>query len=308
MKILVTGGAGFVGARVVRKLVEQGREVALLLRPSSNTDRIVDLLDRCTVIQGDLRNLDASRDSIAGFEPHATLHLAWEGVRGSQRNSDIHLQNVSSAFALYNMGQSVGVEHFVGLGSQAEYGLLGGRISEIAPTKPTTLYGAAKLAAALVLERSAAASGKKFTWLRLFSSYGPGDDPNWLLPYLITSLLAGERPTLTPAEQYWDYLHVDDAAVGIISALDAPCTGIFNLGSGQAFKLKTIVESIRDEIDTSLPIGFGETPYRPDQVMHLEADISSLTSRSGWRPRIHLKDGLRDLITEYRKRARQLPR
>lgn len=299
-KIFVTGGTGFVGARVVRQLVEEGREVAVLMRASSNNRRINDLLDRCTVIHGDLAQIETARAALTRFAPEAVLHLAWEGVKGADRNSTVQMDNVVASINLYQLTEQIGCRHFVGLGSQAEYGPLSGRISETAPTRPTTAYGAAKLATGLVLDRTAVAAGRPFAWLRLFSSYGPDDDPSWLIPYLIRSLLAGEKPSLTKAEQIWDYMHVNDVAAGVVAALDARTCGLFNLGSGQERPLHDIISMIRDAIDPSLPLGFGEVPYRPDQVMHLAADISALSSASGWSPTVSLESGVAETVAWYR--------
>lgn len=302
-KILVTGGTGFVGARVVRQLVDQNRDVALLMRTSSNSHRIDDLLGRCTVIRGDLSRLQEVRASLAAFAPQAVLHLGWEGVKGADRNSAVQMSNVSAAIDLYRITEELGARHFVGLGSQAEYGPLPGRISENAATHPTTAYGAAKLATGLLLERTAAASGHPFAWLRLFSAYGPDDDPSWLIPYLIRQLLAREKPSLTRGEQIWDYLHVDDVAAGVIAALDAGARGLFNLGSGQARPLRDIITLIRDRIDPSLPLGFGEVPYRQDQVMHLEADISALSAAAHWQPAVTLEDGIAATVAWHRNES-----
>jgi nucleoside-diphosphate-sugar epimerase len=164
------------------------------------------------------------------------------------------------------------------------------------------VYGAAKLATYHVLERLAAADDRTFSWLRLFSSYGCDDDPSWLIPYMINSLLARQRPSVTPAEQLWDYIHVDDAARAVIAAMDARATGAFNLGSGRAVPLRQVMETVRDLIDPKLEIGFGEKPYRPDQVMHLEADISALTAKTGWVPVVSLDEGLRRMVRWHRER------
>jgi len=299
-RILVTGGTGFVGARVVRQLVEQGRDVALLVRETSDARRIADLVTRCKVIRGDLLSLERCAEDLGRYAPQAVLHLAWAGVKGADRNGPAQMDNVRSSIDLYRTTEAIGCRHFVGLGSQAEYGPASGRISESAATLPTTVYGAAKLATGLLLERAAAASGRPFAWLRLFSSYGPDDDPSWMIPYLIRSLLAGEKPRLTRAEQMWDYLHVDDAAAAMIAALDAGARGFFNLGSGQARPLRDIITLIRDSIDPALPLGFGVVPYRPDQVMHLEADNSALAAAAHWRPAVPLEDGLAATVAWHR--------
>lgn len=299
-RILITGASGFVGSAVTRQLVGQRREVAVLLRTTSDARRINDLLDRITVIRGDISMLDEVHDQIADFEPQGVVHLAWEGVKGVDRNSPVQIDNVNSSIALYRLTEKLDCRRFVGLGSQAEYGLLQGKIDENAPTRPTTVYGAAKLATCLLLERSAATSGRPFAWLRLFSSYGPDDDPSWLIPYMTLRLLAGEKPLLTKGEQLWDYIYVDDAAAAIVSLIDSDAVGVFNLGSGHAHPLLDIITKIRDLIDPALPLGIGELPYRPDQVMHLEADITALTRATGWMPKIPLDQGLQLTVNWYR--------
>ncbi|GAB3439032.1 NAD-dependent epimerase/dehydratase family protein [Insolitispirillum peregrinum] len=298
--VLLTGASGFVGAAVARQMVAQGRNVALLLRSSSDTRRIDDILDKVTVIRGDMANIGQARDEISAFAPQAVAHLAWQGVKGADRNSYEQADNVPASVALYRLAAELGCSRFVGLGSQAEYGPCPARSDEQVPTRPTTVYGAAKLSTFCLLDRMAAADGNSFAWLRLFSSYGPGDDPSWLIPYMTLRLLSGEKPSLTKGEQLWDYIYVDDAAAAVVSLIDSDATGAFNLGSGQAWPLHDLITKIRDLIDPALPLGFGDVPYRPDQVMHLEADITALSRATGWTPKMPLDDGLKNTVDWYR--------
>ena len=294
-KVLVTGPAGFVGSYVVRQLINKGYTVGLLLRESSDLRRIKDLIDKCTVINGDLCDLDRIESDIAEFSPTTVMHLAWGGVKGVNRNDISQMDNVVSSINLFRIVEKLGCDHFVGLGSQAEYGLLSGRISESASKNPTTLYGAAKLATGLLLERASSASNVSFTWLRLFSSYGPGDDPSWLLPYILNCLSEGKSPRLTAGDQIWDYLYIEDVAAGIIASLEDKACGFYNLGSGQPHRLRHIIEKIRDNISPTIDLQFGAVPYRDDQVMHLEADITALTEATAWSPKISLEIGLQKL-------------
>ena len=136
--------------------------------------------------------------------------------------------------------------------------------------------------------------------MRLFSSYGPGDDPSWLIPSLILKLLADERPALTAGEQKWDYIYAADAAEAILQTAVSPnAEGIFNLGSGQARPLREIIETVRDLVRPGAPLGFGEVPYRPDQVMFLEANIDRLKRLADWSPRTLLAEGLRRTVVFY---------
>jgi UDP-glucose 4-epimerase len=301
-RVLVTGASGFVGSAVVSELLRAGHSVGVVLRATSNTRRLDALLDRLTVIRGDLAGLAAIEAPIRAFAPQAVLHLAWEGVKGADRNALLQGDNIATSIALYRLAARTKCQVFVGLGSQAEYGPAAGKLDESAPTRPTTVYGAAKLATYLVLERMAAADGQAFAWLRLFSSYGCDDDPSWLIPYMVNALLRGERPSVTAAEQLWDYIHVEDAARAVVAVMNSRATGVFNLGSGRAVPLRKIMETVRDLVDLSLSIGFGEQPYRPDQVMHLEADIGELRARTGWQPRVSLEEGLKQVVGWYRER------
>jgi len=83
-------------------------------------------------------------------------------------------------------------------------------------------------------------------------------------------------------------------------AMSESASGAFNLGSGTAPRLRDMIEKVRDTIDPALPIGFGEVAYRPDQVMHLEADIGRLTRATGWRPKVTFAEGIPKTVDWYR--------
>jgi len=303
MKVLLTGASGFVGSNVLRQLVARpGDEVAALLRHPEEAWRIREELPKVHVVRAGLDDGEALEKGIASFAPSHVIHLAWAGVFGKDRNDASQYANVHRSMRLLDVALRSGARHFIGLGSQAEYGPCQARIDESTPTAPTTMYGAAKLATCIMASRLCELSGARFAWLRLFSSYGPQDSPEWMIPYLALKLLHRERPAVTAAEQRWDYVYVEDAAAGIVAvARSDSAHGIFNLGSGTAPRLRDIIERVRDTIDPALAIGFGEVAYRPDQVMHLEADITRLTRATGWRPQVDLAEGTRRTVDWYRK-------
>jgi nucleoside-diphosphate-sugar epimerase len=295
MRVLVTGATGFLGARLVRRLLHDGAPVAALLRPGSDARRIADLLGQLTVIRGDLRAIELCERPVAQFAPDTMLHLAWHGVAGRDRNDPRQIDdNILPTIELARLAARVGVGTWIGLGSQAEYGPQEGRVDEHAPVRPTTLYGKAKLAAGLLAGHVCVQAGLRGMWVRLFSTFGPGDNPDWLLPYVIRTLARRERPALSAGEQRWDFLFVDDAVDALVRLASTPgAGGVFNLGSGVARSLRSVIEQVRDMIDPSLPLGFGEVPYRPDQVMHLEADVARLRAATGWQPATPWETALR---------------
>jgi nucleoside-diphosphate-sugar epimerase len=152
-------------------------------------------------------------------------------------------------------------------------------------------------------------AGTRYVWLRLLATYGPKDDPRHLIPSTILKLLAAETPSLTAGEQRWDYLYVEDAAEALYEvAMNSRAQGVFNLGSGEVWSVRRIVERIRGLIDPNLPLGFGEAPYRADQVMHLQADISKLRREIDWRPRMNMDEGLKRTVEWHRANARRTKR
>lgn len=302
MKIFITGASGFIGSFFLRNLLkENDNEVLILLRNAKSAWRIHDVLSEVRVLEGELGNLTSIESELAAFSPDAIVHLAWDGVSGGQRNNVSQWRNIGSSMELIEMAHRVGAKTWLGLGSQAEYGPCQDVINELTTPEPTTLYGASKLSTQILGQRLCQEYGIRFAWLRLFSSYGPQDNPNWLIPYLIKTLTQRQRPKLTLAEQFWDYIYVEDVASAIRAVLDSKETrGVFNLGSGQAYQLKGIIERIRDSIDPELPLGFGEIDYRPDQVMHLQADISKLRLATGWLPRVEIDHGIKETIEWFK--------
>jgi len=237
------------------------------------------------------------------FQPDTVFHLAWYGVGNRYRNAEAQIgNNLQSSLSLLRMAIDSGCQTWVGLGSQAEYGLYNTAIEEGSPTNPTTLYGATKLCTYLLTKQLTCEQDMRFAWLRLFSSYGPKDNREWMIPYVIQALQRGDKPSLTAGEQKWDYLYVEDVATALFQVADChKAHGVFNLGSGQAQTLRGIVETIRDLIDPSLTLGFGDVPYRSDQVMHLQANITKLCEVTGWMPQTTLEDGLRKTVEWFKK-------
>ena len=300
MRVLLTGGGGFIGSHLCGELIEAGHDVAVLTR-TPEPWRLRDLLDRVTTIHGDLACLDDCSAAIEAFAPLAIAHLGWQGVANFDRNNAVQVRNIGWMADLLDLGRRIGTRVFLGLGSQAEYGRRSSVIGPDDETRPTTLYGECKLAAGRIGARMAEDAGMRFVWMRVFSTFGPTDHAYWMVPGLIGSLLKGERPALTPGGQTWDFLFVGDAARAIRLALETDAAaGFYALGSGSAPTLRSTVEAIRDAVDPSLPLGFGDVAYRPDQVMCLQADISALRRDLGWEPRTRLDQGISETVAWYR--------
>jgi nucleoside-diphosphate-sugar epimerase len=303
MRCLVTGATGFFGSHLTRLLVRRGYEVAILMRAESDPWRIADLLPDVSVIPGDLSDLRPIAQPIVDWRPDAVLHLAWQGVQSRFRNDAVQSDNIRAAAQLLSIAHEAGCRTWIGFGSQAEYGPKQAAIRESDPPAPTSLYGMAKLATMEMTRSVSALFSMRWIWFRIFSLYGPADEPSWMLPSLIQQLLRREVPSLTAGTQLWDYLYVEEAAEAVARVLEtSTAEGLFNLGSGQARPLRQIVEEVRDVIDPSLSLKFGEVPFRSDQVMHLEADVTRLQETIGWHPGADFSAGLRQTVAWHRAR------
>lgn len=301
MRCLVTGATGFVGAHLVRWLVGQDCQVAILVRPNANLWRLQSLDRHLCLITGDLTNVAYFDSALREFAPTVVFHLGWKGVSGAQRDDLSQIQNLYSTLNLLQAAKNSGCQCWIGLGSQAEYGRHDGVLTEDSLPHPTTLYGATKLSAALLSQKLCECYDIRFVWLRLFATYGPMDAPHFLIPYVILTLLNGEIPTLTQGKQQWDYLFVQDVARALWqTAQTSSVQGIFNLASGHAIAIRHIVERIRDLIDPSLPLRWGDKQTTLDDSADLRANISRLQNAIDWSPQTSLDEGLKQTVAWYR--------
>lgn len=302
-RVFLTGTTGFVGSYVLEQLAsDTEREVAALVRPGADRSSINGkALARTQLIEGDLTDIGSIRERLARFAPDTVVNCAWDGVGPRDRDDVRQLGNIRTSIDLLELSADVGARNWIGFGSQAEYGPHVAAIRETDATRPSTLYGACKLSVSHLASLCASQRQLRFVWLRIFSTYGPRDHLRWLIPYVTIALLKGERPVLTEGRQHWDYVHVSDIAAAVEAVVDdVDAEGVYNVGSGKVVTVRRIVERIRDLIDPGLPVGFGELLYRPDQVMHLEADIGRLHRATGWSPRIDLNHGLAETVNWYR--------
>jgi nucleoside-diphosphate-sugar epimerase len=278
-----------------------GHEVAAPVRLDSPAHRLAPFDGRYRRLPLDLRDSARLTAAMAEFRPDAVLHLAWSGVANSARFERKQISdNIETACVLTEAAATSGARAFIGVGSQGEYGAASD-MSEDSLPRPTSLYGAAKVAALFLTRQIARQAGLRHAWLRLFSTYGPDDNDGWLIPMLITEMLAGRRPRTTLGTQKWDWLHVHDVARAIVAVADTPTAeGVFNLGSGCAVPVRWAVEHIRDFAAPGMELTFGEIPFRPDQVMHMQADISRLKAATGWAPSIPIAEGLASTVAWYR--------
>jgi nucleoside-diphosphate-sugar epimerase len=291
MKIVVTGSSGFLGSWICRVL-SSSHEVTALVRPTSDLFRLAGI-NNLTIAPIDSENWP---QYISDIKPDALILADWWGVGNQERNDLRQYENIDRMRKMALVAEEVGVKTVIGVGSQAELGPVANEITEQLPDQPTTKYGFAKTESRLKLRNLFKNSDTRFVWMRIFSTYGPLDTGNWLIPQTVDSLSRGEAMKLTKGEQEWSYLHAYDLARGFQMAIEnESIEGIVNIGNPETINLKSAVMEISKNLNAQNLLEFGAIEYREDQVMKLKPLCEKLT-KAGWKPQISFKNGISQTI------------
>ena len=269
MKILLTGGTGFIGSHFLITALAAGHEVVALRRPGRES-RVP--LQRephwCDEAWAEL-----PEEAFAGVD--ALVHLAAAGVDPATATWPLCFEvNVNASLALWLRARQHGVERFIICGSCFEYGLAGQRYERIpvtAPLEPTGPYPASKAAATMAALGFAVQEKAAVHILRPFHVFGPGEAPHRFWPALHAAALAGRDFPMTAGEQVRDFVPVEQVAAVFVTALsELPAPGqprIGNVGSGQPITLRAFAERWWQEWGARGALRIGALPYRPDEVM-----------------------------------------
>lgn len=291
-RVFLTGATGFVGSHAVELGRALGAEIHILARGPVICPGI-------TVWRGDLIQGIQIRKILAEVKPDAILHLAAAGVAyGTPLVSDLLRVNAGGFASLLEAAVSLELRPAVVVaGSGFEYASQTRPLKETDPISPSSTYGVSKSAASMVA--SLHADRMPITVLRLFSLYGPGEREPRVAPYVIAQAKKHQSIELTPGTQIRDYTYVRDAAEAFWRALAIPphsgSLRVLNVASGRSVTLRCFVELLAEQMaERGLcpDLRFGARPFRPDERMHYEADISLLKKTLGWSPATSLEDGL----------------
>ena len=298
---VVTGPTGAIGTALCLELAQNGIAVIAVCHPGSHRASAVPQHPLIRRVECDVTQLEHLPELI-GEKVDCFYHFAWAHTSGPGRNDmPAQIDNIRYCIDAVRAAKALGCSVFVGAGSQAEYGRVEGVLKTDTPCNPENGYGIAKLCAGQMSRIECEKLGIDHIWARILSVYGPGDGPNTMISGVIRQLLAGEKPALTAGIQQWDYLYSGDAAKAFRLMGQHGVNGrTYVLGSGTAQPLRSYVEQLRDAIDPSLRLGFGEVPYGPLQVMHLQADISALHADTGFSPETAFETGIRNTINSYK--------
>lgn len=280
-KVLITGITGFLGSHIAENFVANNIEVIGLKRKGSDIWRCQEFETKIQWVDIDDEGL--FKEELKKYSFDTIVHGAWIGVESNERDNWIQqTKNIPFLVELLDVAKDVGVEKFIFLGSQSEYGNIDGKISEDHKTDALNAYGSMKLACLEIVKTFCTAKDINWIWLRLFSLFGEKENQNWLIPSLVNTMLIERQMDFTPGEQKYAYLYVKDYASIMGKIVTIPIeSGIYNISSNKIRTIKSLVEDIKNYVNPEFTLNFGAFNYRNNQSMHMEGDVLKLSAQIG---------------------------
>jgi UDP-glucose 4-epimerase len=312
-RVLVTGGAGFVGSELVRQLAARGFAVLVVDNlVNGRRENLEGVLgENVELVVADVRDGKSMTSLVRNVD--IIFHLACLGVRHSIHSPvENHEVNASATLGLLNIARRVGVKRFVYVSTSEVYGMVvtAEPLTEEQPTFPMTVYGASKLAGECYTRAFWNIYRYPTVILRPFNAYGPRchheGDSGEVIPKFMLRCLAG-RPMVIfgDGSHTRDFTYVGDTASGIVAAAisDASLGQTFNLGTGKEIRILELANAVRQILDRpNAEIAYGEP--RPGDVPRLMADSSKAGRLLQFQPTVTLRHGLALIRDWYASQSR----
>lgn len=318
MKILVTGGAGFIGSHTVERLLRTGAgEVAVLdsfndyYNPAIKRFNLRGVADRVTVHEGDLTDAAFVRGVFEQGRFDAVIHLAARaGVRPSIEQPELYLDtNIKGTFHLLEAARRTGCRQFVFASSSSVYGVNKKvPFSEEDPILQTiSPYAMTKMAGEQMCSNYSHLYGLRTVCLRFFTVYGPRQRPDLAISKF-TRLIEDGQPIDKYGEGHTarDYTFIDDIVDGIVGALNygsGPLCDIFNLGGSQTVTLNELIAAVEAAVGKKAVIR--QLPEQPGDVPLTSADVGKAVRLLGFRPTVAIEQGVPQYVNWFREMRRQ---
>jgi UDP-glucose 4-epimerase len=298
MKVLVTGGAGFIGSNVVELLLKRGHEPTVL--DNLSTGYASNLKDDVPFIEADVRDSESVDRACKGME--VVFHLAASvgnrrSIRDPREDAEI---NVFGTINVLEAARKNGVRKVVYSSSAGIFGELKKLpIDESHPIDPDTPYGASKLAGEKECLAYAKCFGIESVCLRYFNVYGVNqryDEYGNVMPIFLQRLLEGRPLTIYgDGEQTRDFINVKDVALAnVLAGENQGTSGAFNLGCGSSITINKLAELCFEAFGKHT--GLDYQPRRLGEVLHSQADISAINKALGFLPQVSMREGVQEYV------------
>ena len=302
-RVLVTGASGFVGANLARRLAADGHAVTATCRPGGDLWRLKGAtgLDVRPLNVDDVQAVNAL---VEDSHPQWTFHMAAHGAYSWQTDTRrIFATNLLGTVNLIDACRRSGVcNAFVHAGSSSEYGFKEYAPDESDALQPASDYAVAKAAATLYGRQAARESdAMRVVTLRLYSVYGPYEDPRRLVPALVVRGLRGELPPLVDPDVARDFVCVEDVVRAFLAAAAGAEHGtVYNVGSARQTTIREIVQITRAALNVEVQPQWGSTAQRSWDTTTWVSRTDRIRRELGWEPRVALDEGFRAMVAWLR--------
>lgn len=296
---LITGASGFVGSVLMRRLVKMGCRIHAFVSPKGDLWRIQDLLPAVILHRGDLCDESFVRRAVVEANPDIIYHLATHGGSSSQDDvKRILMSNVIGTSNLLEALADVPYTLFVNTGSSSEYGFKQQPMREDDFPEPNSHYAAAKLAQTMLCQYTARSKDKSMVTFRLFSVYGPYEDPSRLVPTLIRRCLKEESLQMVSPQTARDFIFIEDVVDAYINIKPLlGCRGqIFNIGSGTQVSIKEITGLVLGLTGAKVDVQWDAMQSRIWDTPFWVGDVRRAKEILGWQAKTSLEKGLNQTI------------
>jgi len=302
----VTGAGGFVGANLAASLARAGHDVVAWTHPGSVTWRLDHLAGEIEIAPVELLDPDAVDAGVRAARPDWVFHLAAHGAYSWQRDPETIMQtNLVATVRLLAACQRHGFAAFVHAGSSSEYGFQDHAPREDELPEPNSDYAVMKASATLHCRFVAQRDDLHVVTLRLYSVYGPWEEPGRLMPTLVARGLEGRLPPLVSPDTPRDFVSVRDSERAFLRAAerdDLERGGVFNIASGRQTTLREVVEVAREQLGIAEDPSWGTEPQRSWDAAVWVGDPRLAAARLGWSAEDDLPTGFAQLADWLRER------
>lgn len=278
MTFFITGASSFIGVELCRYLSDNGHSVIAMSRRENEHLEEIKTDGHLQVFRADMQSL---LDKAEGVRADVFIHLAWSGTTHEDRNNPaIHEENVRLSLECVKLAKRMGCKLYVDAGSQAEYGIVPGVLTEDTSCNPVTAYGKGKLKMYKESCVLAEQLGLKYIHLRILSVYGENDHDETLIMSALKKLKANEPIEMRSGGQKWNYVYVKDAARQIAElSIHAVFNkdfhqDVYNIASNDTRKLQDFIIAMKAIIGSSSELKFGG--YNPEKDVNLDPDTSKI--------------------------------
>ena len=304
-RAFITGGTGFVGANLARTLLQKGHEVYLLARTGHKSWRIEGILKDIHLIEVDLRDREGLDQVMDKIRPEWVFHLASYGAYPFQTDSISMVDtNLTGTINLVDACLKTGFETFVYAGSSSEYGFKDHAPLETELLKPNSPYAVTKAAATHFCGYTARSTGMKLCTLRLYSVYGPFEEPSRLIPSLIINGMEGRLPPLVNPTIGRDFVYVDDvcqAFLLVADQSDQEAGAVYNVGSGIQVTIEEAVETTRRLMKIPADPVWGSMLERKWDTNVWVSNPEKIHTKTGWTASYSFDAGLQETISWFNR-------